>query len=172
MSILFMIAFIGVLPLFFGILFQKLMKKKELGRIDLYLTGTLLFFALFEIVGIAAVKLNFSLDLLMTMFAGGCSVLLLLSLFWCRRTVGTVLSGMEQSMRFRRNSFLMIVLFLLIGSVIWIYQPYHVADTMEETVRTTLATNALFEYNPLTGEQMTNGMYPINQLAKIGRAHV
>lgn len=54
--------------------------------------------------------------------------------------------------------------FLLLIFSFWIYLPDTVNDVGLETVRTTLATDMVYEYNPVTGRKLELGMYPVSKL--------
>lgn len=54
--------------------------------------------------------------------------------------------------------------FLLLLYSFWLYLPDTVNDVMLETIRTTVATDTVYEYNPLTGRALELGMYPISKL--------
>lgn len=160
-----------IAPFLIGAAINELLVKKvdEEGEKNksnavLYMSGLLLLFSLFEVMAVVAIKLNFSLQMLSSLFVGMNCVLVMATLFIGRRKMPTVINSVKKSFGLTPVKFVLVLLVVLVMASLWVYEPFSYNHTTEETVLTTLFSGSLYECNPLTGMEMVNGMYPINQL--------
>lgn len=164
MAIFFLVAITTLLPLYLGMLYNKLFDKRENSGFITYLAGVFLLFGVFELVCVIGIKLDFTLEKLTVIYAGVISVMLLLSLFVCAKEMSKLLASLHPMITIKKDSFVFAILAVLLCTGILVYNSYGYYDTVLETTRTTLASDSLYMVNPLTGAVMENGMYPINQL--------
>lgn len=170
-EVMLLFAILLIVPLLFGaaVLEPVMLKKKADNNVKadnavLYMMGLLLMFALFEGVAVVGIKINLTLKTTASVFMGICCLLVMVSLFVSRKRIAQAFDAVRLSLRLGLLKIILWALLVCVFYFIWILPAYSDAHTIEETVLTTLYTDSLYEYNPLTGVIMGNGMYPINQL--------
>lgn len=160
-----------IAPLLIGVALNELTlmpvkepEKKNKMNAVIYMSGILLMLVLFEGLSVVAIKLNLSLSVLSSLFMGMNCVLVMGALFVGRRKMPLVLDDVKKVFVLTPVKFAIAITAILLMLSLWVYEPFSMGHTVEETVLTTLNSGTLYECNPLTGLVMDNGMYPINQL--------
>lgn len=161
MTILYLTAILILIPIFLGLFFFRIVGIREQNNKLTYLCGTLLLFSMFEVVGVVSVKQNYSLTKMTSIFISICAVLILAAVFICRKELMLFCSRILCT---KKNSYILVALFILLLLSALIFVPYDSKDILKETVGTTVYSDTLYQVNPLTGQEMINGMYPINQI--------
>lgn len=163
-GILFLIAILFVLPMIVGMLFNQCCGDSSETKTMIYLKGVIFLFLLFEIIFIIGIKAELSFTVVLNIALGCCFVMTMLSMMICKKEISTTISQYQQLNRKSLGTILVGVLFLLLCGSYFLYEPFFSKDMVEETVRTILSTNTIYQYNPATGLLMENGMYPITKL--------
>ena len=164
MSLLIIVAMLLFLPMFLGLLLDKIMRNITNNKSESYLMGVLCLFTLFEVVSTIGIKLELPFSTVFTIYIGICFVLLLIALWTCQKEITLVTTKLQEQLSISRGKIVFVLLFVLLSANFFVYLPFNVFDTVQETVRTTLDTNTIYQYNPLTGAELVNGMYPITKL--------
>ena len=175
--ILFLIC-IAIVPFLLGSIFLRL--KKERGTEVLaegYLLGLLFLFLLAEAAACIVIKLEKSFSDYCLLLAGMVSVCLLFALLtsgrWLwREFIKNKKKNADKGERSQsRRDWLWKAVLLLLFAFFFIgyllYLPDAGSDTMIETVSVTAATDTVFAYNPITGQALRYGMYPLYKLASL-----
>lgn len=175
--ILFLIC-IAIVPFLLGSIFLRL--KKERGTEVLtegYLLGLLFLFLLAEAAACIVIKLEKSFSDYCLLLAGMVSVCLLFALLTSGRWLWRELiknkeknadkGERSQSRRDWIWKAVLLLLFALFFIGYLLYLPDTGSDTMMETVSVTAATDTVFAYNPITGQALRYGMYPLYKLASL-----
>lgn len=170
---------VTVLPVLPGLTFMRLKKEKEsIALTECYLFGLLFLFLLAEAAACAAIKLESGFSEYCRMFgiaAASCSLLSLVGnlntakglLFRIR---GVFSGSQENRKKWKRQRLQYLIIALLISLQLagyFLYTPDTGRDTMAETVSATLLTDTVFSYNPVTGQVLRYGMYPLYKFASL-----
>lgn len=163
-AILLLSAFLILIPLLLGTGFCKIMKQRICNNGLRMISGLMILMTVFEGLCLFAIKLNLSLHQLSMLFLMTICVLLMLTLFIIRKELSVVTLSVRKSISYGTDKLILTAIVILILICLFVYLPSNASDTISETVRTTLFTNTLYQFNPLTGQSMENGMYPICQV--------
>lgn len=154
--------------------------KEDFYLVEIYMTGLLFLFGLYEIIGCLVIRTDAS-------FARYCNYVILAT------TVITVLSAIVnfrliQSARKKCKGIwilqktwlkkkkrveylaLMVAMVLLIALqiiAIFHFVPDTAGDTTVETIYATISSEKIYTHNPLTGEEMVNGIFPLHKLTSL-----
>ncbi len=175
--ILFLIC-ITIVPFLLGSIFLRL--KKERGTEVLaegYLLGLLFLFLLAEVAACIVIKLEKSFSDYCLLLAGMVSVFLFFALltsgrwFWRELIKNKERNADKGAWGQNRRDWIWKAVLLLLFALFFIgyllYLPDTGSDTMMETVSVTAATDTVFAYNPITGQALRYGMYPLYKLASL-----
>lgn len=169
------IVFLLILPLLVGYPVRKILDYAGKGIADTYVSGVLMLFVISGALQLLLLKLArpfsdyrtvYPLLALLLSLAG--LVLLLLDLRRKLREKGLKehIRGLVRSFLQDRESVLfctltLLVIFLCLARI-WVEPADTAGDFTLETVRTTLETDSIYQYNSLTGQRIEEGM-PIRQ---------
>lgn len=170
---------ITVLPVIQGLTFIRLKKEKETVTLtQCYIMGLLFLFLLGETVSCAAVKMECSFTLYCKILGIAVIVTSLLSLLLNRRQALALFQNVKKSFGQKQRSgirlprhwaeiALLAALCLMQLACYFLYVPDTGSDTMTETISVTVLTDTIFQYNPVTGQILRYGMYPIYKFASL-----
>lgn len=127
-------------------------------------TGLMLLMAAAELMLVVGIKQKMTVSQITQWSVILFGVLAAAGFALCVKRVGRMLENVRRTWEFGQYKFFLLIVVVLLFLMVYRYGQYNRMDTLRETVRTTLTTDTLFRYNPLTGMEMGNGMYPINQL--------
>lgn len=155
------------MPYMAGYILKSIMNRREIRQIETYLTG---FFFVFLIQGVVA---------FFTYFIGNCSfatlcnaynatfiaiAVIFVMLLIVNLVIMIVKGRGERAYRpkLHKLEYLFLTITILLACCI-IYRVFDLQDYLREdimlpTIRTTLATNTIYEYNPITSQQFTLGL--------------
>lgn len=156
-----------LLPYMAGYILKSLVNKKEISQIETYLTGFFFVFLLQGVVisaGYLLLKKNFNEICTMV----GYSIIATVAVFLIVLLINIIIriirgkgEGIYHA-KLRRSDWILIAIMTLMSFFIAfrVYDllEYLRTDIMLPTVRTTLATNTIYEYNPIISQQFTLGM--------------
>lgn len=160
---------IFVLPYLVGYLLKIITKQKETGQIETYLTGFFFLFLLQGVIFFSGVLMKTGYSKIYSFF---CVVLLILMIILLaiaaftviRRVVrkektGRIVLKKDKWKREEKILFcIMLFVFVLVGVRILSGEQTLRNDDMIETIRTTLQTDTMYQYHPLTGQPFEAGM--------------
>lgn len=155
------------MPYMAGYILKSVINKKEISQIETYLTGFFFVFFLQGLVSFVQYLLrgcsfaalcksyNMAFIVLMVVFCATLIVNLILR----------IINGKGEKVyhpKYRRVEYLLMLIVLILSACI-IYRVVGLTDYLRDdimlpTIRTTLATNTIYEYNPITSEQFTLGL--------------
>ncbi len=182
------VCFLGIVPYLMGLLLNHIMRERNIGQIETYLSGFLFLFLCQGLLFFAGISGNSPFHLttvIQTVFYILCGCLLLLLkrknianvLRWNRKTENLVTIKSKTKNLVAKNLvakipvtknpvtksekvtfFVLLTVFL--GAIYRILQTrsFSASDTVLETIQTTLATDSMYRYHPLTGNLMELGM--------------
>lgn len=179
----------AVIPMVLGLGFLQLKKERAEGSLtECYILGLLLLLFLGEAVSCIVIKLEESFSFYCMAFAGSIFIAAAVSLFAGRKILAdlwkkyserrgtkridrtkyinkeTDAKEKRQSVRlWNVSAFCLLIVLPLIG--LFLYVPDTGSSTMAETILTTVSTDTVFSYNPVTGTRLSYGMYPIYKFA-------
>lgn len=171
--ILLCVCFLVIVPYLMGLLLNYIMRERNIGQIETYLSGFLFLFLCQGLLFFAGILGNVSFQLIsmiQTVFYGvGVCLLLLLKrksiakVFKRGRNAENLASKNPKVMNAATTSekvTFLVLLTVLLGTVYRILQirSFSIADTVLETIQTTLTTDSMYRYHPLTGKLMELGM--------------
>lgn len=178
--ILLMFVCLAGFPFFAGVWLQKTMKRKSGSQIETYLMGVLFLFLLQGAVFEAGVWLEAPFSAMCCVFGGLCAAVLLAGVIaggicLARRRRA---EGRRSWNRYHRRDHAesgagvwvvcAVLLFLVQAAVILYYRPAGgTADGMTAVVQTTLRTDTMYRFHPMTGQLMTLGMLPVRKLVTL-----
>lgn len=165
-----------MLPVLPGIGLLRL--KRERGSITMtecYMTGLLACFLLGTIASCITIKLSRGFSFYCRLLAGLFTVCSLLSLFVGRGLIRDMILRMRdqagrkrEKKKYRKRQIAEAVILLLLAVIqiagYFLYVPDTGMDTMTETIATTALTDAVFVHDPVTGQRLANGMFPLYKL--------
>lgn len=168
---IFFVLFITVTPLVLGHCIHKFIEKKKKGSIYQYLLGVFSFICFFQVFHMAAIKLSWNLNELTRYFFIGLFIVMLVLFLLILGKKLFDLKNVKTFITKKRNfsevhliwGFVVVVFLLQCGNF-FLLQPYLQEDITRETVLTSLHTNTIYQYHPLTGKLLTVGMTPIGKL--------
>ena len=170
---------VTVLPLLQGLSFMRFKKEKENAALtECYLFGLLFLFLLAEASSCFVIQTGKSFSEYCMILGGAVSVYSLLSLAFNLKTAKGMFmhargffAGKKGSRKIRRRQSVqyavIAALLLLEITGYFLYAPDPGGDTTVETVSTALLTDTVFAYNPVTGQALRYGMYPIYKFASL-----
>lgn len=176
--ILFLLCVI-VLPVLPGLTFIRCKKEKEsIALTECYLSGLLFLFLLSEISACIVIKMEESFSAYCAIFGAAALICSLLSLALNLKTAkglfarvrGFFAGAQGNSKKWRRQRMqyaIIAVLFCLQIAGYFVYAPDTGRNTTVETVWSALLTDTVFAYNPVTGQALRYGMYPIYKFASL-----
>lgn len=167
MSLLIAVAILLFLPMLIGMLLHKVIKETKKNKIVTYLMGVLMLFFLFELVVTIGIKLELTFSAVFTIFMAICFLLIIITLGICRKEIKTLTLELQEQLTLNLGRIVIVILFVFLCINFFIYKPSNSSDIIEETIRTTLATNTIYQYNPITGGEFVNGMFPITKLSTL-----
>lgn len=164
MMILLGVLFLMLVPFLMGIVINEIGRKRETNQIETYLSG---FFFLFFVQGVVFFGgITFHLSFGQTVLAmSGISLLLsflgVLLIIWKRKKYFEKITLFKEIVRSPQErglcfSFLLILVAQIFSIVR--FMPNVRDDIMLETVITTITTDTMYQYHPLTGALMELGM--------------
>lgn len=168
---------VTILPMLMGLSMMKIKKERGTGSLrECYIMGLLFLLLLGEAASCAVIKLDGSFSFYCSLFAGLTAAGLLLSvLIGCRTALelwqGACAHAAELKRLYREPKAFCILLLAIIVLILLpiagylIYVPATAQNTMAETISVTLASDTVFQYDPVTGKALEYGMYPIYKLA-------
>jgi hypothetical protein len=161
------ILFLAVVPFLLGQLVTKIYGEKEKGNIYRYIVGMCSLICVFEIVCVGAIKMEISFTKTLFLFLFIIILLSILGLIsFIRTLISTPIVPFLQSFfhDFSWRAFPIILLFLLqCLNYVWM-NPYIGNDITKEIINTTIATDTMYQYHPLTGKLFEIGMTPVGKL--------
>lgn len=131
---------------------EKRMNRKKVDAETVFLEGFLLLFVLSGMVGLPLIKLQLPFGVFKWVFL----VVLLIVL-------PAIFILFSRKLKWSFNILFFILFFLLLCNY-WIYIPDIKEDMTLEIIRTTIATNTMYQYNPATGRLLELGMYPVSKV--------
>lgn len=167
---------VTILPMLMGLGLMRIKKERGTGSLrECYISGLLFLLLLGEAASCVVIKLDGSFSFYCSLFAGMAGAGLLLSVLIGFRTVIELWQGAcahaAELKRLQREPKVLcipvltaIVLILLPILGYFIYVPATAQNTMAETISVTLASDTVFQYDPVTGKALEYGMYPIYKL--------
>lgn len=174
---------VTILPIIMGLGFTRLKKEKGTESLtECYLLGLLFLFLLGEAVSCIVIKRKESFSFYCTMLSVCVSVAAMLSLAFGRKVPGVFWKRMaahiskekrdtaERGRKFPNWAWKTAIFGLLLGLPMLgliLYVPDTGNSTIAETVLTTVSSDTVFEYNPVTGTSLKYGMYPIYKFAAL-----
>lgn len=175
MSTMIMAAAFLVIPALLGTAFGRLakgMSSKDAGNgTEIYrsnafavCTGLMLLMAAAELLLVLGIKQDRTLEEITRWFLILCCGIALAAFVLSVKRIGWMFDRMRKVWEPGPYKFLLLLMLVLLFVSVAVYAPRSRTDTVQETVRTTLVTGTLYQYNPLTGMEMGNGMYPIHQV--------
>jgi hypothetical protein len=166
---IFFVLFITVTPFVLGHCIHKFIDKKKKGSIYQYLLGVFSFLCFFQGFHMAAIKLAWNLNELTTYFFVCLFfvLLVLLLLVFGKKLldIKNVKFFFNQKRNFKETHLIwgfVLVVFLLQCGKFFLLQPYLQEDITRETLLTTLYTNTIYQYHPLTGK-LLDSRYDANR---------
>ncbi len=179
---------IFVLPYMAGYILRTITNRKETGQIETYLIGFFFVFLLQGLVFLICSKLGYGfqdtcyayLDMsvgLVVIFAIALCLNIIRHILLSKGLVAhsALLGEGETENTYKRKpskqEIMLCITTVLVGIAIvarvWTLIPYLRSDIMIETVRTTLATGTINEYNPITSQPYTLGLIPMRKLISL-----
>lgn len=168
---------VTILPIILGLGFIQLKKEKGTGSLtECYVLGLLFLFLLGEAASCIAIKTERGFSFYCAVFAGSVGVAAVLSLLVGRKMPRilwkNIADGLgkekEEGKKLLNCAWKIAVFVLLLGlpvAGLFLYVPDAGSSTMVETISVTSSTDTVFGYNPVTGQALEYGMYPIYKLA-------
>ena len=170
---------ITVFPVSMGLTLMRLKKEKETVTLkQCYLAGLLCLSLLGEIVSCAAIQLERGFSFYCGLLGAAvvsCSVLsVLLHHKLARRLLGNckyMFTRIPETCKKRRRRYvewgILLVLCIILAAGYFLYVPDTGNDTMAETISVTVMTDTVFQYNPVTGQILRYGMYPVYKFTSL-----
>ena len=167
---------VTVLPVLQGLTWIRLKKEKEAVTLsECYAAGVLILFLFGEAAACIVIKTAGNFSGYCRIIGGMAAAGGLLSLFVNRKTAAALWRRTTEMLRWKpgaekrwkRQAMEYVLLVFLIGIQIagyFLFVPDTGADTMTETIWTAVATDTVFQRNPVTGGLLANGMYPLYKL--------
>lgn len=153
-----------LMPVFIGLIAKNILRWKEMSQIETYLTG---FFLLFLLQGIIFVPMVFLKQPFLTaeiaviiVFGILMLVSLILTLIQFRKSKSLGESRIKTPLSKREKIYFCITLLTFVWVILRMTGSVDILreDITLETVKTTVATNTMFQYHPLTGNMMEAGL--------------
>lgn len=176
---IFFLLCVTVLPLLPGLTFVRWKKEKEsIALTECYLSGLLFLFLLAEISACIVIRTGKSFSEYCILLGGSVLVCSLLSLVLNLKTAKELLLRVRGFFAEARENFgtrreqrvqyaVIAALLLLQIAGYFLYAPDTGGDTTVETVSAALLTDTVFGYNPVTGQALRYGMYPLYKFASL-----
>ena len=127
-------------------------------------TGLMLMMAATELLLVFGIKQDRTLEEITRWFLLLCCGITLAAFVLSVKRIGWMFDAMRKVWEPGPYKFLLLMMLVLLFASVVVYAPWNRTDTVQETVHTTLVTGTLYQYNPLTGMEMGNGMYPVCQV--------
>lgn len=170
---------VTILPVIQGLTLIRLKKEKETVTLtQCYMMGLLFLFLLAETVSCIAVKLECSFTFYCKMLGIAVIVSSLLSLLLSGRQAAGLYQKTRRYFTWKQESncgrlrqrveiAALVLLCLMQLACYFLYIPDTGSDTMAETISVTTLTDTIFRYNPVTGQLLRYGMYPLYKFASL-----
>jgi len=167
---IFYAAFLVVIPFILGYLVTQIYGDNEKGSIYRYLMGMCSLICVFEVIAVVAMKVGMSFSKTMVSYMSIIGLVCVLGVIYLRKNLKNLLKEMVINLRqlkFNWRIIPVLLIFFLQCLNFFIINPFIGDDVTKEIVNTTIATNTMYLYHPLTGKLLEVGMTPIGKLVTL-----